>query len=269
MESVEILEGLTGCSSIRLVRRGNVAVKYALRIAKALNRKKAFIQDQGGWITYRQYALKMKMDIIKIKTDNGIIDKDDLKDDLLKNIGSDSVLLINSMPGYFALEDMKAVERICTKAGCLLINDISGSINTGEAKYGDIIIGSFGEDKPVAYGRCGFIAVREPDYFNLVLMEEVAEDKMLLEKLNTLDTRLENMKRIRDKVISDLKDYDIIHKERHGINIIVRFSDSAEKEKIINYCQSNDYEYTLCPRNIRVECDAVSIELKRLFKGDK
>ena len=48
-----------------------------------------------------------------------------------------------------------------------------------------------------------------------------------------------------------------------GHNVIVKFNTDEEKEKIINYCDKNELEYTLCPRYIRVEENAVSIEVKR------
>ena len=37
-----------------------------------------------------------------------------------------------------------------------------------------------------------------------------------------------------------------------------------EKGKIIKYCEENNLQYTICPRYIRVNCDAISIEVKRI-----
>jgi len=256
---------LTGCTDIKLVKRGNKAILYALRIAKALGRTKVIIQDQGGWITYRQYPFRMKMDTVELKTDLGITDKDEL----FSKADNDSVLLINSMPGYLALEDMQSVEKICMDKGCLIINDITGSIGTDNAKYGDIIVCSFGKDKPVSYGEGAFIGVKDKNYLGIIVIEDIAADKRLAERLRTLDERLQKIRDIRSRIIKDLEGYNIIHSGKEGINIAVCFSNDEEKEKVINYCHSNNLEYTICPRYIRVDCNAVSIEIKRLFTDDK
>jgi len=36
-----------------------------------------------------------------------------------------------------------------------------------------------------------------------------------------------------------------------------------ERERLINYCNNEKLEYTLCPRSIRVKERAVCIEVKR------
>ena len=61
-----------------------------------------------------------------------------------------------------------------------------------------------------------------------------------------------------------MTEYDIIHPESESLVVVIGFKDSEEKENIINYCRKNNYEYTLCPRYIRIGRDAVSIEVKRL-----
>ncbi len=135
--------------------RGNRSIKLALMLAKSLGKKKAFIQDQGGWITYDQYLKKLKFEYHFIDTDYGIVDLETLKN----HIDSDSVLLINSMPGYFSLQDdMLEIYELCQEKNCLLINDVSGSIGTEQAKFGDIIIGSFGRWKPIYLEYGGFIS---------------------------------------------------------------------------------------------------------------
>jgi hypothetical protein len=168
------------------------------------------------------------------------------------------------MPGYFAVEDMKLISEIAKKAGAVLINDASGSIGSENAKIGDVIVGSFAEWKPVDVGYGGFIATNE-DYFGEmqgVFSQNFMEK--LVKKLNGLNARIAFLKSKVKKVKKDLKDFEIIHKEHDGLNVIVKFNTEEEKEKILNYCRKNNLEYTLCPRYIRVNEDAVSIEVKRL-----
>jgi len=69
---------------------------------------------------------------------------------------------------------------------------------------------------------------------------------------------------VRKKVINDLKDFKIIHKEKKGINVVVKYHNEREKERVIDYCKSKNLEYVLCPNYIKVNERAVSIEIKRL-----
>ena len=259
----------TGCSNIKIVKNGNKAILYALRIAKRLGKINIFIQDQGGWITYYQYPKRLNLEIIKLKTNFGLIDKHELA----SKLDDKSVLLINSMPGYLALEDMGDIAAICRENKSMIINDISGSIGTDNAKFGDIVVCSFGKDKPINYGDGGFIGVKDSDYFDIIEMQEISAGAGLADRIKTLDNRLADINAIRVQLLADLISLGfqekLIHPSRHGINIAVRFADETEKERVINYCNKNNVEYTICPRYIRVECDAVSIEIKRLLAEDK
>ena len=70
--------------------------------------------------------------------------------------------------------------------------------------------------------------------------------------------------RVCKKIKEDLKGFDIVHKDGNGLNVVVKFKDKSEKQKLIKYCKQNNYEYTMCPRYIRVLDKAISIEVKRL-----
>ena len=259
----------TGCSNIKIVKNGNKAILYALRIAKRLGKINIFIQDQGGWITYYQYPKRLNLEIIKLKTNFGLIDKHELA----SKLDDKSVLLINSMPGYLALEDMGDIAAICRENKSMIINDISGSIGTDNAKFGDIVVCSFGKDKPINYGDGGFIGVKDSDYFDIIEMQEISAGAGLADRIKTLNNRLAEISAIRAQLLAGLISLGfqekLIHPSRHGINIAVRFADETEKERVINYCDKNNVEYTICPRYIRVECDAVSIEIKRLLAEDR
>ena len=258
-ETHQLLKNLTNKDNILIVSRGNKAILYSLRIAKKLGKTKVFIQDQGGWITYKQFIEKLRLNLVEIKTDYGIVKEKDLKD-----IGKDSILLINSMPGYVAEQEMALIDNTCKNKGCLVINDISGSIGTKQAKYGDILVCSFGNDKPLNYGSGGLLAVKEKDWLNLTEIKETELGKDFQKTLSNLDKRLSKLKNINKKIKQDLKNYNITHKDKQGINVIVKFNNEKEKKALEEYCKDNNYPYTICPRYIRVLCDAISIEVKRL-----
>lgn len=265
----EILRELTGKKHVLFVQRGNVAIRLALKLAKSLGYNKVLLQDQGGWITYEQFCKKEKLEHSDIKTDYGVVELNTIKH------YSGCALLINSMPAYAALQPMREITRICMKQKILLINDASGSIGTEEAKYGDIILGSFAIDKPVnIQGHGGFIATDNKEYFDFLeknnLLFEI-DFIGLLGRLNNLNKRLYDLNSIKNKLIRGLESTEfankIIHKEKkdyeQGINIIVKFDSEKEKEKLIKLAEKENLEFTLCPRGIRVNEEAVSFEIKR------
>ena len=88
--------------------------------------------------------------------------------------------------------------------------------------------------------------------------------KELYEKLSGLHKRLKEFEKISGKIKHELRDYDIIHREKKGINVIVKMHGPEEEAEIIDYCKYRGYDTTLCPRYIRVLDDAISIEIKRL-----
>jgi len=270
--------------NVLLVKRGNAAIKEIIRLAKELGKEKVLIQDQGGWITYRQFANKEGLMCVELKTDYGLTDLEDLE----KKADSRSIFIVNSLPGYHAEEDMHKIKKICLEKHCLLANDVSGSIGLNIAKEGDIIFGSFNRWKPVNMGFGGFLAFEnqiasryelsaeknkfEQKYFDMAGyfhdFEEFAMKDSDLEKLRNklkdANKRHNFFSKTVQKIKKDLKNLEIIHPKKYGINVIVKFNNEEEKNKIIKYCEDNKLEYTECPRYIRVNEKAISIEVKRL-----
>jgi len=263
----DILKSLTNKNQIKLVQRGNKAILYALRIAKKLGKTKVLIQDQGGWLTYKQFPKELGLELNILKTNYGLIKEEDLKE-----IDSNSTLLITSMTGYFAVQDMKTIYNICQKNNCILINDITGTIGTEAAKVGDILVCSFGRYKPINLGKGGLIAANKK-LLNLTEIEEV-ELENLDSKLLELNKRLQLFQKTNKKIKQDLKDFNILHKNKKGINVAIKYSNEKEKQKIIDYCEKNNFKYKICKKIkrstqnifsfIKVNEDAVSIEVQRM-----
>ena len=57
---------------------------------------------------------------------------------------------------------------------------------------------------------------------------------------------------------------DIIHKKNKGFNVIVKYKSDDGKKKIIEYCNEKKIPFLECPKYIRVNEKAISIEVKRL-----
>lgn len=257
MDAEAKLKQLFGKERIKLAESGDHAILSVLKHLKKSGKEKLLIQDQGGWLTYRDYAKKTGFQILELKTDYGIIDLNDLRE----KADEKSALMINSLAGYFAEQPMEEICNICTDKNCIVVNDASGSVGTELSCYGDIIICSFGKDKPINLHYGGCIAFSGGQF---EASFDRAKTKELNDELDKLFVRLLEWDRINKKIKEELKDFEIIHRNKRGINVVVKFRNEKEKEKITGYCKENNYEYTLCPRYMRVNTDAVSIEVKKV-----
>jgi len=245
------LKKLTGKKYIVFTNRCNESILASLKLAKSLSYIDIYTPDQGGWMIYSQYIKKLKLNEHRVRTDDG----------LFESFKTDSVLLLHSMPAYVALQDMTKL------SAKLLINDVCGSIGTQVAKVGDIIVCSFGRWKPINLGGGGMIATDNEKFYDFFKQFDVELDfASLYDKIVSLQSRLDFLRQKVTAVKNELSDFNIVHKDKSGLNVIVKFSSDVEKEKLINYCKNNNYEFVICPMYIRVLDDAVSIEVKRLEK---
>lgn len=272
-KAINKLKELTRHKHARLVNSGNSAILASLHIAGRFSRRKIIlIPDQGGWISFRTYPKRFGFKVVEVKTDRGIIDLKDLENKS-KNAAA---FLVTSFAGYFAEQPIPEISRICRKNRCILIEDASGAIGMADdklcnGKYSDIIVGSFGRWKPVNLGTGGFISTDKKEYFDKT--EDIypglkfdGDAEKLLEKLGNAEKRTEFLLETAEKIKKELKKqgFDVFHAGKRGLNAIIGFKDDVEKQKLIDYCNKNDYEFVLCPKDIRVNESAVSIEVKRL-----
>ena len=233
---------------IYLTKRGNDSIDKILNyLAEKKGNNQIYLQKEGGWMTYPDYAEKYFEKVEYLELKNWQINLSQL----IKG-----VLLINSMPGYSALQNMNSLQELNE---ITIINDVSGSIGTNQAKKGDYIIGSFGRWKPLSIGQGGFIASNHElplqDHTQLNLKE-------LDMAITNLNNRLEKWQEIKNKVVKDLAKFNIIS-TKEGINVIITYDEDNTRETLIKYCQDNKLEYTQCPRYIRTLKNAISIEIKR------
>lgn len=257
MEAKEKLKKLTGKEHIYFVSRGNEAIKEALKYAKSKGKENLILADQGGWLAYKKFAKRLGFNMVEMETDFGVVELDLLGFALSQN--KNSVLLLNSLAGYHAEQPVAGIITLCKKHDCLFINDASGTIGTTACK-GSVIVASFGRWKPVDLGEGGMIALDE----KISAEEAYLDEEKLLKKLDKLPDRLQFLFNKCDEIKKDLKSFNILHREKKGIVVIACFRNEPEKNEIIKYCEEKKLEYTLCPREIRVKANAVSIEVKRL-----
>lgn len=265
---IDNLKNLLGHPVIELCDRGNSAIEASFRSAMRLSsRKKVLIPDQGGWISYEKIPPKLGLDIVRVKTNDGLIDLDDLA---LK--AQDALLFIFAEPaGYFVYNQLDKIYSICKAKGCVVIGDATGSIGDSfEGNFVDIAVGSFGRWKPLDFGKGGFISFAQLDFYekckDLFPLKKADSYDGLNEKIKGLEKRYSFLHKLSRKVKDDLANFNVLFKEQDSLVVVVAFSDELEKQKILDYCDKEDLPYTLCPRYIRVLRDAISIEVKRLVE---
>jgi hypothetical protein len=258
------LRELTGHEHVYLAPRGNKAIEAALRVVKGCKGSVTLaIPDQGGWLTYGHYAKKFNIGLKRLSTDYGIINPDSIEH-------ADALMYANPA-GYYAEQPVGSIYAGAKKNKCLVILDASGCIGAPwyQGNGADIIIGSFGRWKPVNLGYGGFISIRSaefakknhPPLSDLGFKEEYLAK--LYKKLEVLPERYAMFLERRKKIMHDCADYGIMHRDKHGINVIIQYADETEKSEILAYCEKNKYPHTFCPRAIRVNENAISIEVKR------
>lgn len=244
----EKLKQLTGHNYVYLTSRGDAAIKEALKDCKQV-----LIPEEGGWLSYK----KLPKSYVEVKCNNAKIDLTDLKKKIETN--QFDALLYQNPGGYFAEQPMKEIYEICDRR-CKVIMDVSGAIGTKlcDGRYAEIMVGSFGHWKLVEAGKGGFISS------NKELNISEFDDSEVLEKiklaLTNLSKKIEDLTKKKKQVISDLKNYNILFPGDLGFVVIVE----GHSPEVIDYCKKNQLEFTFCPRYIRVNKEAISIEIKRL-----
>ncbi len=270
---------------VALTNRGNTAIEAAL---SALPRETAvLIPEEGGWLAYKSIPEKLGLGIAEVKCHDARISLSGVQEKLEiisktagkgntgeKNAGKPAALLYQNPGGYFAAQPMEEIYSLCRKTGCPVIMDVSGSIGTPlcDGRFADILVGSFGRWKLVDAGSGGFFSCRDETLFRGVSNWLVSRGGALGEaslpkvrqKLQELPRRIAALSSRCQKIKEEMQQYAIVHPGSPGFVVIVRFNSPEEKEKIINYCRQQGLPWTECPRYIRLNAKAISIEVKRL-----
>ncbi|MBI2112698.1 hypothetical protein HYT52_04145 [Candidatus Woesearchaeota archaeon] len=258
---------------VEITPRGNSAITAALSIVQ--KNKIILIPEEGGWLHYPIAPKALGLGVEEVKCSDAVIDLSDLtkkfssSKDHNHNYGA---VLYQNPGGYFAEQPMKEIYNLCKKNNCLVILDVSGSIGTKlcDPRYADILICSFGEWKLVEAKVGGFIACKDSKLWkqlvdvNIEKLEDKTAFAKIQQKLENLPQRIDYLNGLRKKILHDLSNYNIIHKDDLGFVVVVKFNKEKEKEEIVRYCKENNLPFRECPRYIRLKQKAISIEVKQL-----
>lgn len=252
----KLISSITKHAHVQLTPSGNKAIENAINLLKS--DKNLLIQDQGGWYHYYKYPERIGLKVKRLRTDYGIVDLEDLK----KNVNDAFAIIYENPAGYFAEQPIKEIYDIC-KGRCKVILDVTGCIGDSDlcnGEFADIIVCSFGYWKPINLGYGGFISAKSIKLGNDEFDEKFLEPLSI--KFKNLGKRYQFLTGKSKKIKSDLENFDIIHKEKKGINVVIKYKD--KQESIISYCKKNNLQFIICPKYFRVNEKAISIEVKRL-----
>jgi len=208
-ESIEQqLKKYTSKKYIQLASSGNEAISLLL---KKLKINKLLMPDQGGWIHYLKAAKALNLDFELVKTDNALIDLEDLKNKATKN----SAFIYHQLGAYIVQNPIKKIYDICNKNTCIVLLDVTGTIGTEvcDGKYGDVVICSFGKHKPInaRYGGC--YTTNDSSLLTKQKLFNEEKRKQVDEALNVLPIRQWAYQELSKKIKTDLKKYNILHKK--------------------------------------------------------
>jgi len=219
------------------------------QIANIFKYKTFLIPDQCYHPSYR-----LAESYNELKTIYGIVDTKDLISKC-----QNKMLIVNGMASYLAEQSIDVSLEICKEKNCIIINDVSGTLTMHSARLGDFAIGSFDKESLLNLGYGAFFASNS----ELNLIENFDKSKLteLYEKFTELDNRVKYLAWLNNKVKTSLKGYELMHKDRRGINLLVRFDSLMEKRKIIKYCDKNQLPYTVSPKYLKSNPNLISIDL--------
>ncbi|MFT7615777.1 MAG: regulator of RNase E activity RraB [Candidatus Woesearchaeota archaeon] len=257
-EICTILQTYVRKDFITLHKRGNQTLKLSLKHAAYLGYTDIFIPDSGGWMTYEPFAQKAKLTIHKIKTNDGIIDPASLV------LTDKSIVLYHSLGGYYRKQDTEKIAKVCREAGALCIEDACGQPTV--ETYGTVVVGSFGNAKPINFGTGGFAATNDPKWAEFFAEHAIQiEEPDLLEKVKHADERISFLIKKREQLESVFEKEQIkTIADKTALVLIIPFTTEQQQEKITALLEKENIEYELCPRYIRSMQQAVSAEIKRL-----
>ncbi len=270
----------------KLVNSGNSAILSAMNSIDGA----VMIPDQGAWNGFKQIANFLNKDLITVKTNQGLIDLDYLNESIISSSensiidlddeSNKSALFLTSFAAYTAEQDIKEISDIIHRNNMVLVEDASGAIGDCENKlangnYSDIIIGSTGSPKIVNVEDGGFITINDNSLFDkskLLLKTNKASNITACGIYNELDFASRNLERTIDSCsylkerIEDETDFEVFHKDKRGINVILKTDDP----KSLSYKLRQEFVLdshgmiTKCPNYNRLKEKAIALEIKNL-----
>lgn len=301
---INLIKQYTNHKHIVLTNSGDLAIYAAMYYLSKAGYEQLIIPDQGGWLSYKKFPAKMNINIIELKTDKGVVILDELekvcKEAKEKHKPKKTAFIITSFAGYYAEQPLADISKICKTYNVLLIEDTNAigdkttKINKNKlstktnknklcnSKLSEIIVCSFGKWKVVNNYQGGFISSNDKKVIEIIKSCDNKNNYMSDDHKNSIENEIKPINIDYEKLLGNLETaherlnflietcaqikkelseigVNVFHKDKRGIVVITEYNDKA-----IDYCKKNNLEYTICPRYIRVNEKAISIEVKRI-----
>jgi len=263
---------LTQHENVHVLNSGNSAIMAVMSCFK----NRVMIPDQGGWYGFRKMAEFFGIETVKVPTNLGLIDLENLDQNIKQN--NPEALFLTSFAGYTAEQPLKEIYEICEDNGMMLVEDASGGIGDPQGRLGNgnhahVIVGSTGSPKTVNVGNGGFLSTNQPeisDNANYLLKilradpvtcagiaSESEKAGEIFEKTSAATKRLKNN-------TSNFR--EVIHPTSRGLNILLpdRNQKLLGSEIRQNLNVHGGSIVSLSPNYNRIKARAVCIELKNL-----
>ena len=263
---------------ISILPSGNAGLYMASYILRSIEKKKCeniLVPDMGGWRGFLEYPKMFKFNVVKLKTNLGVVDPSTLEDTLRKN--DIYALFLTTLGGYLVRQPMEEIKKVCEDMDVILVEDASGGIG-GACGYGDIVVCSTGSPKIINCEYGGFIGINKKIGDLLRDNGKIDELKSLLKAfkvMNIYGLMKEEALNAR-KTYRRLVEYCNILKEelegayfrgKEGVCVFVEHEDPREVSKRVNEVIKLDNGksfITKCPIYERILKKGIVLEMKKV-----
>jgi len=260
---------------ISILPSGNASIYVASKIVKDLNGSNVLIPDMGGWSGFMTYPKMFNLNIVKIRTNYGIIDCELLDEEIRKN--DIRGLFLTSLAGYLARQPLKEIKKICEENEVIFIEDISGGVG-GVCGFGDIVVCSTGAPKIINCEYGGFIGLSKDIKQHLEEKNKVDELKQLLKtyKVPNIYGSMKEEALIARKTYKKLVKFSNIikdnfenayFKDEEGVCVFLEYENPKEiSKKINNFVELDNGKsiLTKCPIYERILRKGIVVEIKKM-----
>ncbi|ABR56280.1 conserved hypothetical protein [Methanococcus aeolicus Nankai-3] len=261
---------------LHILPSGNASIFIASKIIYDLNNCcNILVPDMGGWKGFINYPKSFNHNVLKLTTNDGIVDINVLDETIKKN--NIKALFLTSLAGYLAVQPLKEIKKICSENNVIFVEDISGGVG-GNCGYGDIIVCSTGAPKIINCEYGGFMGISGDIKQQLKENNKLENLKHLLKTYkvpNIHGSIKEEALRARETYKKCVVFSNIIkeefensyYKDNEGVGVFIEHNNPNEiVKKINNIIKLDDGKsiLTKCPLYERILKKGFVLELKKI-----
>jgi len=272
----DLLKKRKNTDNIRILPSGNAAIFIASKIIRDIFGKgNVLIPDMGGWRGFLRYPKMLNLNPIKMKTNIGVVDIDELMSSIKKH--NPKALFLTSLAGYLTPQPLKEIKKVCEEFGVLFVEDVSGKIGN-DCGYGDIVVCSMGSPKIINCEYGGFLAFDEEIKEELKKVNKLDELNALIKTYKVpnffglMKEEAKNAKKVYKRCVhfSNIIKNEMENayfKDEDGVCVFLEYENPREIAKSIDSCVKLDNGksiITKCPLYDRILRNGIVVEIKKM-----